>query len=50
MLNMQKLAKQMKKIELQVITDMNGISHYYDDKNIHFYRSPEDFFISKRNK
>lgn len=28
--------KQMKKIELQVITDINGISHYYDEKNTQY--------------
>ena len=26
------------------------VMDYYDAKNIHFYKSPEDFFISKRNK
>ena len=25
------------------------VMDYYDAKNIHFYRSPEDFFISKKN-
>jgi len=25
------------------------VMDYYDAKGIHFYRSPEDFFISKRN-
>ena len=25
------------------------VMDYYDAKSIHFYRSPEDFFISKRN-